>query len=204
MFRNVTLRRKIVLLGTGQLLVLAAVLFVLDYRQARQSAHDESLARARSIILTAESVREQMAAKWHLGLFTQPQVTAWAKQGDLKRVLASVPVVTAWESAMAKAKEGGYEFRTPRIHPRNAKNDPDPIELEALQKLESGQLSEYSVLDRERNAVRYFRPVRLSSECLQCHGDPGTSVSLWGKPARTRPDRRPDGKLGGGGNARRV
>jgi methyl-accepting chemotaxis protein len=180
MLRKASLRQKIVLIGLLQLLVVGAALFGLHYRQARQAAFDDATNRARSIILTAESIREQMAEKWHLGLFTQPQASAYAKQGDLKRLLATVPVVTAWESAMAKAKEGGYEFRVPKFKPRNLKNIPDPIEAEALQALESKQLSEYSAVDRSRNAVRYFRPIRLTQECLLCHGDPATSTALWG------------------------
>ncbi len=180
MLRHITLRRKIVLIGIMQLFVVGGVLFMLNYRQIRRSASEESVAQARSIILTTESIREKMAEKWQLGLFTQPQVAQWAKQGDMRRVLSAVPVVTAWESAMAKSQEGGYEFRVPKFQPRNPKNQPDSVETQALHALESQQLSEYHVVDRERNAVRYFRPIRLTSECLLCHGDPATSVSLWG------------------------
>jgi methyl-accepting chemotaxis protein len=28
--------------------------------------------------------------------------------------------------------------------------------------------------------VRYFRPIRLTDECLLCHGDPQTSKANWG------------------------
>ena len=69
MIQNWSLRKKIVLLGGLQMAVVTGVLFYLHYRQAKDTTKDEYVARARSIILTAESVREEMARKWKLGLF---------------------------------------------------------------------------------------------------------------------------------------
>ena len=62
----------------------------------------------------------------------------WGKTGELERVLAAVPVVTAWHAAMAKAAQGGYEFRVPKFQPRNSKNEPDELESRALKELTAG------------------------------------------------------------------
>ena len=180
MLHRRSLRQKIVLIGVCQLLVVSGVLFYLNYRQARRNAEEECVSRARSIVLTVESVRDEMARKWDLGLFSQEQLTAWSKQGKLDKVLGAVPVVTAWHSAMAKAKEGGYEFRVPKFSPRNPKNAPDPIEARVLEAFAQGNLKEHYELDPARNAIRYFRPIRLTRECLLCHGDPAASTALWG------------------------
>src|SRR5208283_2667617 len=134
----------------------------------------------RSIALTAESVREEMGRKWNLGLFDKKMLSQWAKGGHMEQVLAAVPVVTAWQSAQAKAKEGGYEFRVPKVQPRNPKNEPDALETRALKALAAGDLDEYHEVDREHNAVRYFRPIRLTQDCLLCHGSPSQSQELWG------------------------
>ncbi len=180
MLQKMTLRQKIVALGVLQLVCVTGVLFYLNYRQARQTTENECLARARSIALTAESVREEMGRKWKLGLFDKKMLSQWAKQGRMDQVLAAVPVVTAWQSAQAKAKEGGYEFRVPKLQPRNPKNEPDALETRALKALAAGNLDEYHEIDRDRNAVRYFRPVRLTQDCLLCHGSPSQSQELWG------------------------
>lgn len=180
MFFQGSLRRKIVAIGVLQLLMVSGVLFYLNYRQAKQTAEEQCVSQAKSIILTAESIREEMARKWELGLFSQQQLTEWNKRGELEKVLGAVPVVTAWKSAMAKAKEGGYEFRVPKFSPRNPKNTPDPVETRALEAFAQGNLNEYYEIDSARNAVRFFRPIRLTHECLLCHGDPATSTALWG------------------------
>ena len=180
MLKKMTLRQKIVALGVLQLVFVTGVLFYLNYRQTRQTAESEYVARARSIALTAESVREEMGRKWNLGLFDKKMLSQWAKQGHMDRVLAAVPVVTAWQSAQAKAKEGGYEFRVPKLQPRNPKNEPDALEARALKALAAGNLDEYHEIDPQRNAVRYFRPIRLTQDCLLCHGSPSQSQELWG------------------------
>ncbi len=121
-----------------------------------------------------------MGRKWSLGLFDKKMLSQWAKQGRMDRVLAAVPVVTAWQSAQAKAKEGGYEFRVPKLDPRNPKNQPDAVETRALDALAAGNLDEYHEIDHALNAVRYFRPIRLTQDCLLCHGSPSQSEELWG------------------------
>lgn len=81
---------------------------------------------------------------------------------------------------MLKAQEGGYKFRVPKFSARNAKNEPDKVEAEVLRLFEKSGVKEHFLIDKEMNAVRYFRPIRLTSECLLCHGDPATSAQLWG------------------------
>ena len=180
MFKKMTLRQKIVALGVLQLVFVTGVLFYFSYRQTRQTAENEYVSRARAIALTAESVREEMGRKWSLGLFDKKMLSQWAKEGHMDRVLAAVPVVTAWQAAQAKSKEGGYEFRVPKVQARNPKNEPDPLEARALQALAVGNLDEYHEVDHARNAVRYFRPIRLTQDCLLCHGSPSQSKELWG------------------------
>jgi methyl-accepting chemotaxis protein len=180
MFQSGTIRTKICVIGLLQALLLSGVLFGLYYHQAREGARDECLARARSLVLTVESVRDEMARKWDQGLFSRQQISDWAKKGETKKIFAAIPVVTAWHSAMAKAKEGGYEFRVPKFQPRNPAHNPDALESRALAALTADDLKETYEIDKDRNALRYFHPIRLTQECLLCHGDPATSAQLWG------------------------
>jgi methyl-accepting chemotaxis protein len=203
MFRHWNLRRKIVVISASMLVLVTGMLFWLSYRDAREAARQEYVARARTIALTAESVREEMARKWHLGLFDQKAMTEWAKKGELEKILAAVPVVTAWNSAMQKSKDGGYTFKVPKFEPRNPENAPDELEAAVLKKLaEDGSLKEHCEFDTAKNTVRYFRPIRLTSECMLCHGDPARSKELWGNdkgldPTGTRMENWKEGEVHG-------
>ncbi len=174
------LRKKIALLGMLQLVVVSGVLFWLYARQANQNARQQYVEKARSVILTVESTREEMGRKWEQDLFTVDQLRTWAQADEHEKILAAIPVVTAWRSAMAKAEEGGYSFRVPKFHPRNPANEPDELEARVLRMFQESGKTEHYEIDESINAIRYFRPVRLTDDCMACHGDPATSAQLWG------------------------
>lgn len=172
-------RAKLIVVGILQLAIVCGILFHLYAQHARTSIRDQYVEKARSIVLTTESAREAMARKWDSGIFNAEMLSEWAQAGEKHKVLQAVPVVTAWESAMAKADEGGYTFKVPKVHPRNSGNEPDALEATVLSQFEQEDLAEYHVVDESINAVRYFRPIKLTEECLLCHGDPALSQKYW-------------------------
>ncbi|MBN2810147.1 MAG: methyl-accepting chemotaxis protein, partial [Deltaproteobacteria bacterium] len=116
-------------------------------------------------------------------------VSGWTQ---IKKVISSVPVYSAWRAAMRKAERGGYQFRVPKFSPRNPHNIPDygldyAIEGPSLKKLQEENLDEYYILDEKANAVRYFLPVKLTKVCLYCHGDPANAPAYWGRNDGTDP-----------------
>jgi methyl-accepting chemotaxis protein len=174
------LRAKLVGLAVAGFLILAGVLTGLWWIKSRANLEAAYVEKARSIVLAAESSREEMAAKWDLGLFSAEKMKQWADAGEIDKVLAAVPVVTAWKTSMNKAEEGGYVFKVPKFQPRNPKNEPDEVEARVLTMFQEQGLDEHYEIDHELNAIRYFRPIRLTQECMLCHGDPATSQALWG------------------------
>jgi len=169
---------------------LSAVLFVAYQRDAKRAAREQYVEKARSLVLTAESTREEMAKQWQMGMYSTHQLRQWSEAGELDKVLAAVPVVMAWRAAMAKSKEGGYVFKVPKFQPRNPANEPDEIEAKVLRMFESGSVAEHVEFDPARNAIRYFRPIRLTEDCLACHGNPSEAATLWGRTDGTDPTGR--------------
>jgi methyl-accepting chemotaxis protein len=175
------LRGKIIAICSGLLILLGVAMLGAYYVSTEERIVQQYVEKARSVVLTTESAREEMGRKWEQGIFTAETVAQWGHEGRQDKVLASVPVVTAWNAAMAKSKEGGYEFKVPKFDPRNPKNLPDAVEAEVLHMFEKdANLTEHYVLDAKAHKIRYFRPIRLTQECLLCHGDPKTSQELWG------------------------
>ncbi|MHB8989276.1 MAG: methyl-accepting chemotaxis protein [Desulfobulbia bacterium] len=182
-----SLRGKIVLVGVLLPTLLIVGLFRLYSGESREKTLTAYADKARAICLTAESTRDEMEKKWQMGLFTAERLRELAEAGEKDKVLAMVPVVSAWNAAMRKAQEGGYTFKVPKHSPRNPKNEPDLLEAKALKLMDEQNLDEYYEIDPALNAVRYFRAVRLSETCLLCHGDPKTSQALWGNDNGTDP-----------------
>ena len=185
-FTDLPILIKFLSVGIGTTLLLLIVLFSLYYQSDKTQAIQSIVEKSRAICLISESARDEMEEKWRMGLFTTEHIKELAAAGEREKVLAMVPVVSAWKASMRKAEEGGYTFRVPKFSPRNPKNEPDyqqttKIEGPALQKIKAENLDEYYVIDETSNSVRYFLPVRLSKVCLVCHGDPAQSKTLWGR-----------------------
>ena len=184
-FNRLSLVAKILIVAVSSLTVLTIILFILYSFNSRRKTIEAYVEKARSITLTAESTRQEMEKKWEQDIFSLDMIRVFARQDDMEKVLSMVPVVSAWNAAMRKAEKGGYTFRVPKFSPRKPENEPDygldyAIEGPALKKMKAENLEEYYVIDEKINAVRYFLPVKLTENCMICHGDPATSTSLWG------------------------
>ena len=177
------LRTRILLSALIPLFLFGAIGFYAYQSAAWTKAIDAETHAARNLIMMAESTRQGMEKKWDLGLFSTAKMREMAAAGATREMLlASVPVVSAWEAAKAKAKEGGFEFRSPRQNARNSLNLPDAIETTALAYFAANpQATDHYVVDAGSNSLRYFRPVRLSKACMVCHGDPAMSQEFWGR-----------------------
>jgi len=177
---------KFMAVGIGTTILLVGILLFFYVRSNKVETVDAYAEKARSICLISESVRQEMETKWELGLFPLETIQSYARSGQTDKLLATVPVISAWKAAMRKAEQGDYIFRVPKFSPRNSQNEPDfgqshKIEGPALEKIKKEQLDEYYVVDTHTNSVRYFLPIRLSETCLICHGDPEQSKTLWGR-----------------------
>ncbi len=97
--------------------------------------------------------------------------------------ISQVPVVVAWTVARQYAESQGMKFSTPSMAPRNPKNTPDSFEAEALHGFGADpDLKEYYRRDSVdgKEMMRYAQPVRLTEDCLFCHGSPAGSKDPFG------------------------
>ena len=145
----------------------------------RSVIRNQGIALVRSgmsdIVLSAESQREAVSRLNVSGAFDRRSLVDEAtKAADYRQttLYSTIPVVAAWRSIQKVADERGYEFRTPSFNPRNARNTPDAQETQILNQLAAGNMAEYFEVDPKRNQIIYARPIRLSEDCMMCHGDP--------------------------------
>ncbi|MBL8968613.1 MAG: DUF3365 domain-containing protein [Spirochaetaceae bacterium] len=175
--RDLSLKFKILGLAMAGIVTIALVIAALYIKDIASLAAFGILEKSRGIVMTAEATRDAMADRLASGVITN--LEELAKTGDRERLVKAVPIITAIEVAAKNAEANDYEFRVPKFSPRNPANEPVGIEIEVLKKLESGELKEYTSF--EKGQIRYFRPIKLTPECLFCHGDPaGESDAVGG------------------------
>jgi methyl-accepting chemotaxis protein len=82
----------------------------------------------------------------------------------------TIPIIAAMGIASEKGKDSGFILRVPKIQPRNKANEPDEVELQMLKRLEKEKLPELLYVDKKNGFVRFMRPIKLTKDCLLCHG----------------------------------
>jgi methyl-accepting chemotaxis protein len=114
---------------------------------------------------------------------TQHRVNRQAEEAFLdkvRQITGMASATRAWSSdsnveSQKYAEAQGMTFHTPSLSPRSPKNQPDEFERKALVNFQKNPaLKEYSErrMENGKDVMRYAQPVRLTEECLVCHGGP--------------------------------
>ncbi|MFQ5509388.1 MAG: DUF3365 domain-containing protein [Leptospirillia bacterium] len=89
----------------------------------------------------------------------------------------TIPVVAGWNVGQREAARSNFEFKVPKIEPRNPDNEPNKMERAMLLELRKGGVEELYQVDTEENSLRYMKPVVLTKDCLVCHGTIEDSIT---------------------------
>ncbi|MBI3994100.1 MAG: DUF3365 domain-containing protein [Candidatus Lambdaproteobacteria bacterium] len=179
--------QKFVLLFSALIVVSVLAVFFVNKRMSEQQAIGALIEKARAITIEAENARNYMGRlrgtykAFDDGKLIRDLEAALAgksfasKEERIKFVRSTslywtIPIVAGWTVGQTNAEKANYEFRVPKIQPRNPKNEPDAIEREMLLELGKGQLEELYRIDPELNALRFMRPIKLDKNCMGCHG----------------------------------
>ncbi len=162
--KNLSIKTKIFLIAIVGPLVVALILAWQRVEEFKASEIENIINKSKTVVFMAEATRMEMGKKLDLGVISS------FEEIDPDKILEVVPVVTAMQVAAVNADKAGYAFRVPKEQPRNNKNIPTSEELAALREIKTKNLDELIVVGNDE--VRYYRPVRLTRDCLFCHGDP--------------------------------
>ncbi len=164
MLKQMKLNGKILGAIAVTLLLTSAVSFWITQRRVNHQAEEAFRDKVRQITGMAGATRSWFS----------DNIETLVPGRDFKS-LNQVPVVAAWSVARQYAMAQNMEFHTPSLTPRNPKNQPDEFERRALEAFQKdSSLGEYSERRAEngQDVMRYAQAVRLTQDCLLCHGDP--------------------------------
>ena len=163
--------KLIVAAGVTLVMALSAGFWVVLTREDRHARQD--FKRELSTITGyAKAVREFVAENPMMG-----------KVDTTYHNINHVPVIAAWLTAQKYAAQKNYIFRTPSLTPRAKNNAPTDFERRALLAFEKdAMLEEYSeeAIVNGLEVVQYAVPMRLTQDCLSCHGEPKGELDPFG------------------------
>ncbi len=172
------LGNKIVGIVLVSIAVSVAAGLVVQHRVIRDQGIQLTRETMRAAIVEAENVRGTISALNSSGAFDMPKLLEeYKRSGDLRKstLYKTVPVVAAWDAIQKVADDNHWTFRVPKNNARNDKNTPTADEAAILEILERGDVPEYFRVDQAANKIILARPIKLTADCLTCHGDPKNS-----------------------------
>ncbi len=172
MLSKTRLTAKIVATIVITLVVTSAVSFWITQRRVNQQAEEAFRDKVRQITGMASATRSWFSSN----------IEVLVPDKNFKH-LQQVPVVVAWSVAQQYAEAQKMSFHTPSLSPRDPKNQPDEFERRALENFQKDpSLAEFSERETENGeeVMRYAQPVRLTADCLLCHGDPAGQKDPFG------------------------
>ncbi len=172
MLKRLNLTAKLIFGISLVLVITSAISFWITNERINNQAEEAFRDKVRQITGMATMTRT-----W----FSQ-NIDALVPDHDFKH-LEQVPVVVAWKVAQQYAAQSDMTFTTPSLAPRDPRDQPDDFERKALLKFQADpNLTEFSerVSEDGREYMRYAQPVRLTQDCLMCHGDPAGSKDPFG------------------------
>ncbi len=163
--------------------------FMVVKTSLEQEGMTDLVAKARAITSEAANARDYMAElRGRHNAFDDAELLA-----EVRRVMAgsdnliedarrtryywTIPIIAGWNVGARNAERAGYRFRVPKIDPRNPENEPNALEREMLIALRQENLDEIWRIDRDANALRYIAPIRLTEDCMACHGGIEDSIT---------------------------
>ncbi len=212
MLSNRSLLAKITFFVSAALIAATISLSIIFISSYRQSAIEEMLFKAKAVGKIAENARKATGDLVGRDAFQTEKLLADA-QSKLKglkvgsdeffRVLRgttyyrTIPVVSAFRAAVPGAEKNQFKFKPTRFDARNKDYNPvTETEKNLLRELQAVDKVEVHGIDEETNELRYMLSVKLSKECLVCHGTanddqsrPNTSLD----PLGFKKDNKKDG-----------
>jgi methyl-accepting chemotaxis protein len=181
---KMTVSRKIILVSSASVALSTVVALFVQSMALHSQGIELTRNTMRASVVAAESMRASISSLRARNSFDDAAIVQEAKSAaDFRqtRLYDTVPVVAAWKSIEKVAQQEGFEFRVPKRHARNSRNEPTGPESAILDFLEKSGQEEYFMADRAANLIVYARPIRLTQDCLTCHGDPANSPTRDGK-----------------------
>ena len=186
-FNGLQLAPRIVTVTVLILVAVVAVNYAVFASGYRTRAEEAYVEKARAFSAVADEAKNHASALHESGAFDE-KVLAAELQRDLAagkkvqdtRLFPTIPVVAGWTAAREAAKREGITFRISSFNARNPENEPKPgsfdekLLRDLTTQVESGKADVISRVNPDDNNLHFMRAIRLTENCMNCHGAPGS------------------------------
>ncbi|MEQ9459713.1 MAG: methyl-accepting chemotaxis protein [Phycisphaeraceae bacterium] len=194
LFHSLKLSTRILAVSVTILVAVVAVNYVLVASKYQASAEKAMVEKAAAFTAVADSAKNHTSLLAEQGAFDREKLRA-ELEADIaagkpyteSKAFNTIPVVAGWKAAEQAATKENIEFRVTAFEARNPKNEPQPgtFEHQLFADLEDSfaTATDENIyrINEETNELHYLRAIKLTADCMTCHGDPATSNTGDGK-----------------------
>jgi methyl-accepting chemotaxis protein len=187
-FDRLKLSTKIVAVAALTLAVAIVADYVVFVRGYRASAQASMVEKAMAFSAVADEAKNHVSLLHSEQSFDESALaaeftaqTAAGKPADQTRFFKTIPVVAGWTAARQAAEREHVDFQIAALDARNPKNQPasGTFERQLLEELTKrstdGKGDTLSQINQATNTLHFMRAIRLTENCLVCHGTPGSA-----------------------------
>ncbi len=190
-FNRLNLSTRIVSVTVAILTVVLIVNYLVFIRGYKSRAQDAMVEKAKAFSAVADEAKNHASLLHRVGAFNQQALSdeltadlAAGKRADATRFFKTIPVVAGWTAAQEAAKRESITFRITSFESRNKEHEPAPgsFDEKLLRQLtaqvSAGQGESIHAVDSTDNTLHFMRAIKLTENCLSCHGVPGSQWDL--------------------------
>ena len=186
-FNRLKLATRIVTVTLVVVIAVVAVNYLIFVRGYRASAQEALVEKAKALSAVADAAKNHTSLLHQTGTFDTKTLTAELK-ADLAagkavkqtRFFQTIPVVAGWTAAQEAAQREKIEFRITAFKSRNREHEPaagsfdERLLRQLTEQVAAGQGDVAQGVNPADNTLHVLRAIRLTENCLACHGAPGS------------------------------
>jgi methyl-accepting chemotaxis protein len=186
-FNQLKLATRIVLVTLVIVLGVMAVNYLVFLQGYRASAQAALVEKAKAFSAVADEAKNHASLLHRMDTFQSQALAAElakdlaaGKHVEQTRFFQTIPVVAGWTAAQEAARREQIEFGIAAFEARNKAHEPKSgtFEEKLLRDLTTqaaaGQGDTIYAVDPATQQLHFMRAIRLTDNCLVCHGDPGS------------------------------
>ncbi|WP_432798788.1 methyl-accepting chemotaxis protein [Poriferisphaera sp. WC338] len=198
------MKERLLSLGIGPRMIIMTVIVIVavvtvNFIVFNVNFHEQSeqalIEKAAGFTAVADEAKNHTSVMLETGMFDMDKLLAdmqeVVKRGDsykTAKLFNGIPVVSGWTAAEKAAETEDIEFHIASTNARNSENEviPGTFEGDLLHDLRT-QFAKVPAndtihrIDKETNKLHFMRAIKLTQDCMMCHGHPSTSPTGDGK-----------------------
>lgn len=187
-FNSLKLSNRI-LIATGLLLVtVVTVNYIVFLTNFQSSAQQAMVERAAWFTAAADEAKNHVGRLNELQTFDSKKLLDEVAQArrdgrpyDQTAIFDTLPIVAGWKSAEIAAQRENAQFRITAFNARNPDNQPqrnsfeEKLMTDLTEQVNAGGDETLARVDPATDTLHFVRAIRLTADCMMCHGDPANS-----------------------------